>query len=208
MRSSKEQPWHACPDEWHCSRLSPPPSSLAAAPHAQPAGLPLRRQGRQGRLLRPLAAHRLEGRPGEAPARQLHRDQRPSSLATSRRRSAFPVTLYTFACGAVCQNAEGLLNRRGVPFTTVNVEDAKGAEQLEEADRRAAGAGAAGRRQAHRQGLQRGALDRRCSTRPAIRSRRRAACAKPRPPEARTRGAATGAAAPEAVPLPGAVTRS
>jgi glutaredoxin len=40
------------------------------------------------------------------------------------------VTLYTFACGAVCESAEGLLNRRGVPYTTVNVEDAKGAEQL------------------------------------------------------------------------------
>ena len=30
----------------------------------------------------------------------------------------------------MCENAEGLLNRRGVPFTTVNVEDVKGAEQL------------------------------------------------------------------------------
>ena len=40
------------------------------------------------------------------------------------------MTLYTFACGEVCQNAEALLNRRGVPFTTVNVEDPKGAEQL------------------------------------------------------------------------------
>jgi glutaredoxin len=43
----------------------------------------------------------------------------------------FPVTLYTFACGTVCQNAEALLNRRGVPFTTVNVEEQKGAEQLQ-----------------------------------------------------------------------------
>ena len=34
------------------------------------------------------------------------------------------------SCGAVCQNAEALLNRRGVPFTTVNVEDQKGAELL------------------------------------------------------------------------------
>ena len=42
----------------------------------------------------------------------------------------FPVTLYTFACGAVCESAEGLLNRRGIPYTSVNVEDAKGAEQL------------------------------------------------------------------------------
>ena len=51
-------------------------------------------------------------------------------LATTLAAERFPVTLYTFACGAVCENAEGLLNRRGVPFTTVNVEDVKGAEQL------------------------------------------------------------------------------
>ena len=52
-------------------------------------------------------------------------------LALTQATERFPVTLYTFACGAVCQNAEGLLNRRGVPFTTVNVEDAKGADQLQ-----------------------------------------------------------------------------
>ena len=52
------------------------------------------------------------------------------SLATTQASERFPVTLYTFACGAVCQSAEGLLNRRGVPFTTVNVEDQKGAEML------------------------------------------------------------------------------
>jgi glutaredoxin len=51
-------------------------------------------------------------------------------LAAQQAQERFPVTLYTFACGDVCVNAEGLLNRRGVPFTTVNVEDAKGAEQL------------------------------------------------------------------------------
>lgn len=51
-------------------------------------------------------------------------------LATTQAAERFPVTLYTFACGTVCENAEGLLNRRGVPFTTVNVEDVKGAEQL------------------------------------------------------------------------------
>ena len=54
----------------------------------------------------------------------------PVSLATTQAAERFPVTLYTFACGAVCQNAEALLNRRGVPYTTVNVEDVKGAEQL------------------------------------------------------------------------------
>ena len=52
-------------------------------------------------------------------------------IATVQAAQRFPVTLYTFACGAVCQSAEALLNRRGVPFTTVNVEDQKGAEQLQ-----------------------------------------------------------------------------
>ena len=51
-------------------------------------------------------------------------------IATVQAAQRFPVTLYTFACGEVCQSAEALLNRRGVPFTTVNVEDQKGAEQL------------------------------------------------------------------------------
>ena len=57
-------------------------------------------------------------------------ENNPVSLATTQAAERFPATLYTFACGAVCQNAEALLNRRGVPFTTVNVEDVKGAEQL------------------------------------------------------------------------------
>jgi len=52
------------------------------------------------------------------------------SLATTQAAERFPATLYTFACGTVCQSAEALLNRRGVPFSTVNVEDVKGAEQL------------------------------------------------------------------------------
>ena len=52
-------------------------------------------------------------------------------IALTQATERFPVTLYTFACGVVCQNAEALLNRRGVPFTTVNVEEAKGAEELQ-----------------------------------------------------------------------------
>ena len=51
-------------------------------------------------------------------------------IATVQAAQRYPVTLYTFACGEVCQSAETLLNRRGVPYTTVNVEDQKGAEQL------------------------------------------------------------------------------
>jgi glutaredoxin len=53
------------------------------------------------------------------------------SLATMQAQERFPVTLYTFACGEFCQNAEALLNRRGVPFAAVNVEEPKGAEQLQ-----------------------------------------------------------------------------
>jgi len=51
-------------------------------------------------------------------------------MATTQAAERFPATLYTFACGTVCQSAEALLNRRGVPYTTVNIEDVKGAEQL------------------------------------------------------------------------------
>ena len=43
----------------------------------------------------------------------------------------FPVTLYTFLCGDVCQNAESLLNKRGVPFTIVNVEEPEGQTRLQ-----------------------------------------------------------------------------
>ena len=53
------------------------------------------------------------------------------SLAAQRAQDRFPVTLYTFACGDVCDRAEALLNRRGVPYTTVNVQEAQGAEKLQ-----------------------------------------------------------------------------
>lgn len=51
-------------------------------------------------------------------------------IAAQQAQERFPVTLYSFSCGEVCTQAEGLLNRRGVPFTTVNVETPEGAEQL------------------------------------------------------------------------------
>ena len=41
------------------------------------------------------------------------------------------MTLYTFSCGEVCQTAEGMLNKRGVPFTTVNVEEPANAARLQ-----------------------------------------------------------------------------
>ena len=50
-----------------------------------------------------------------------------ASLAADR----YPVTLYTFQCGEVCQNAETLLNKRGVPFTIVNVSEPDGQTRLQ-----------------------------------------------------------------------------
>jgi hypothetical protein len=42
----------------------------------------------------------------------------------------FPVTLYTFGCGTVCDTASALLNKRGVPHTVVDVGQSGGAEKL------------------------------------------------------------------------------
>jgi glutaredoxin len=52
------------------------------------------------------------------------------SLEARKAQERFPVTLYTFACGEVCDRAEALLERRGVPYTKVNVELADGAAKL------------------------------------------------------------------------------
>ncbi|HUH94077.1 MAG TPA: glutaredoxin family protein [Casimicrobiaceae bacterium] len=42
----------------------------------------------------------------------------------------YPVTLYTFGCGLVCDTAAALLNKRGVPHTVVDVGQNDGAEKL------------------------------------------------------------------------------
>lgn len=44
------------------------------------------------------------------------------SLAAQQASERYPVTLFTFECGDVCQSAEALLNKRGVPFALVNVQ--------------------------------------------------------------------------------------
>lgn len=51
-------------------------------------------------------------------------------LAAQQAVERFPVTLYTYDCGDVCQNAEALLNRRGVPFTTVDVTQGENGAKL------------------------------------------------------------------------------
>lgn len=42
----------------------------------------------------------------------------------------FPVTLYTFGCGTVCDSAAAVLNKRGVPHTIVDVSQSDGADKL------------------------------------------------------------------------------
>jgi Domain of unknown function (DUF4124) len=58
-------------------------------------------------------------------------DTDTESVAEQEASQRFPVTLYTFACGDVCDNAVGLLNRRGVPFTTVDVQSPDGVKKLQ-----------------------------------------------------------------------------
>jgi glutaredoxin len=52
------------------------------------------------------------------------------SLATREATERFPVKLYTFPCGEVCRAAEALLNRRGVPYTSIAVDTPEGSELL------------------------------------------------------------------------------
>src|SRR6266567_6643812 len=42
----------------------------------------------------------------------------------------YPVTLYTFGCGTVCDTASALLNKRGIPHTVVDVGAGDGADKL------------------------------------------------------------------------------
>ena len=51
-------------------------------------------------------------------------------LAARMASDRYPVTLYTFDCGEPCQGAEALLNKRGIPFRSVNVKEPPGAARL------------------------------------------------------------------------------
>ena len=52
------------------------------------------------------------------------------SFSTQQAQERYPVTLYTFACGVVCDTAQGMLNKRGVPHTVVDVSVGDGADKL------------------------------------------------------------------------------
>jgi len=52
------------------------------------------------------------------------------SYATQQAQERYPVTLYSFSCGVVCDTAQGMLNKRGVPHTVIDVSGADGADKL------------------------------------------------------------------------------
>jgi glutaredoxin len=52
------------------------------------------------------------------------------SYATAQAQERYPVTLYSFSCGVVCDTAQGVLNKRGVPHTVIDVTLGDGAERL------------------------------------------------------------------------------
>jgi hypothetical protein len=52
------------------------------------------------------------------------------SFAVAQAQERYPVTLYSFACGVVCDTAQGVLNKRGVPHTVIDVSVGDGAERL------------------------------------------------------------------------------
>src|SRR6202790_5759451 len=52
------------------------------------------------------------------------------SFATAQAQERYPVTLYTFACGVICDSARGLINKRGVPHTVIDVSQSDGADRL------------------------------------------------------------------------------
>jgi hypothetical protein len=52
------------------------------------------------------------------------------SYAAAQAQERYPVTLYSFSCGVVCDTAQGVLNKRGVPHTVIDVSVGDGAERL------------------------------------------------------------------------------
>jgi Domain of unknown function (DUF4124) len=52
------------------------------------------------------------------------------SFATQQAQERYPVTLYTFACGVICDTAQALINKRGVPHTVIDVSQGDGADRL------------------------------------------------------------------------------
>jgi len=78
---------------------------------------------------RPPPSNAKNVQPKRLGANYIETSQMP--LATQQAVDRNPVTLYTYDCGDVCQQAEALLNRRGVPYTTVDVTQPDNAAKLQ-----------------------------------------------------------------------------
>jgi glutaredoxin len=105
--------------------------ALAGAAHAQTAQV-YRYTDTDGRIVYsdrapPPAAKNIQ--PKRLGANYIETSELP--IATQQATDRFPVTLYTYDCGAICASAEALLNRRGVPFTTVTVTEGANAAKLQ-----------------------------------------------------------------------------
>lgn len=102
-------------------------AAMAGATHAQTM---YRYQDANGRVVysdQPPPPSAKNVQPKQLPENVIEIDQVP--FATRDAAARFPVTLYTFDCD-VCKEAQALLAKRGVPFTTVIVTEAKGGAQL------------------------------------------------------------------------------
>ncbi|MDR2711154.1 MAG: glutaredoxin family protein [Burkholderiales bacterium] len=52
------------------------------------------------------------------------------SASTRQAMERFPVTLYAFSCGTLCEDAEAMLQKRGIPYTFVDTQSEGGNEKL------------------------------------------------------------------------------
>ena len=96
---------------------------------ADSAGLPLRRSRRtRGLFDKPPPANARDAQAKRIGKNTIQTSDLSYTAALAQQR--YPVTLYTFGCGTVCDAASGLLNKRGVPHTVVDVGQNDGAEKL------------------------------------------------------------------------------
>lgn len=102
-------------------------SALAGAAQAQSLYRYIDANGRVVYSDKPPPPTARDVQPKRLPENVIETDTVP--LATQQAAAHFPVTLYTFDCD-VCREAQALLVKRGVPFTTVIVSDEKGAARL------------------------------------------------------------------------------
>ena len=102
-------------------------TALGFAAHAQTLYRYIDAGGRVVYSDQPPPPSAKDVQPRRLPANVIETD--PVPFAAREAAEKYPVTLYTFDCD-VCKQAEALLTKRGVPFTTVIVSEEAGAAKL------------------------------------------------------------------------------